>query len=211
LSTTSLTPGHLARRVLGRHFEPVGNVYRRLFVDLNKIAELFDNLMPQGAMVLDIGGGDGALVNRLLDRRPDLTVTMCDLAPDIGSFLSASNRVKVRLLPATDFTLIGGSYDFVTIADVVHHIPRAQRELFFERLAAHCEKWQCRNLIVKDLEPGGLRASLAKWTDWYISGDRHVAPFARSDLAEMAQRYFPQARKVSAMPDDPSYCELLRW
>lgn len=211
LPTPSLTPGQFARKVLGRHFEPVGNVYRRFFVDLNKIAAAFDHLMPLGARVLDIGGGDGALVNSLLDRRPDLVVTMCDLVPEIGSFLSAANRRRVQLRPATDFTLIDGHYDFVTICDVVHHVPSAQRDSFFELLAKFCEKWQCRNLIVKDLEPGGPRAALAKWTDWYVSGDRQVTPFGRSDMARMAQRHFPQARRVSAMPDHPSYYEFLQW
>ena len=211
MSTSAFTPGQLARRILGPYFEPVGNVYRRIFVDLDKIAEALDALMPKGSRVLDIGGGDGALVDRLLDCRPDLKITMCDLAPEIGSFLSPANRAKVQLFPATDFTVVRGIYDFVTLSDVVHHVPVDQRPCFFEQLAGHCEGWQCQNLIVKDIEPGSLRATVAKWMDWYVTGDRHVRPFARSQFAQLAERYFPPARRVSAMPDKPNYCELLSW
>jgi 2-polyprenyl-3-methyl-5-hydroxy-6-metoxy-1,4-benzoquinol methylase len=211
LEHSPITPGQVARRILGRHFEPVGNVYRRIFVDLDKIAVSLSALIPDGARVLDIGGGDGALVERLLDRRPDLTVAMCDLAPAIGSFLSDANRAKVHCLPATDFSEVDGEFDVVTLSDVVHHIPVAQRESFFELLAQHCTKWGCRNLIVKDIEPGGPRAALAKWTDWYISGERQVVPFSRANLAAIGCRYFPGSRPTSDMPDKPNYCELLSW
>jgi len=208
---STITPGQLARRVLGRHFEPVGNLYRRIFVDLDKIATSFSAFIPQGAKVLDIGGGDGALVNRLLDRRPDLVITMCDLAPAIGSFLSDANRAKVVCLPATDFTQIEGQYDVVTLSDVVHHIPVNDRESFFEELSRSCTRWRCHNLIVKDIEPEGIRAALAKWTDWYISGERQVAPFSHSDFTSMAECHFPRSRPTFLMPDRPNYCELLSW
>lgn len=211
MSASAITPGQLARKILGRHFEPVGNVYRRLFVDLDKIAETLDGLMPRGARVLDIGGGDGALVNRLLNRRPDLQITMCDLAPEIGSFLSASNRSRVRLFPATEFSAVSGHYDFVTLTDVVHHVPVDQRGSFFQLLAEQCETWRCRNLLVKDIEPGGPRALIAKWLDWYVTGDRHVVPFARAQFGKLAEIHFPGAKQISSMPDNPNYCELLSW
>ena len=80
-----MTPGKLARKILGRYTVPVGQVYRRIFVDLGTIAKQFDGAIPRNAHILDIGGGDGALIEFLLERRPDLTVTMCDRAPSIGS------------------------------------------------------------------------------------------------------------------------------
>lgn len=205
------TPGQFARKILGPQFQPVANIYRRVFVDLSKIAQALDDFIPEKAKVLDIGGGDGALVNRLLNQRPDLTVTMCDLAAEIGSFLSEMNRARVQLVPQTEFSMIEGEYDFVTLCDVVHHVPVDQRSSFFELLASKCRKWQCRNIIVKDIQPGGSRAALAKWMDWYITGDRHVVPFARADLRKLAECYFPQARRISVMPDSPNYCEFLSW
>lgn len=188
----------------------VAHAYRRLFVNLDKIADFLDEQLSNDAKVLDIGGGDGALVERLLIRRPDLTITMCDRAAAIGSFLSDQNRARVRLLPATDFTEVGGSYDFVTISDVIHHVPVDQREGFFRSLAESCDRWACQALIFKDIEPSGARGALALIADRYITGDRHVVFFSRLDFADMARRYFPTAHRVSSVPDWPNYCEVLK-
>jgi 2-polyprenyl-6-hydroxyphenyl methylase/3-demethylubiquinone-9 3-methyltransferase len=206
-----LSPGQIMRRALGRHFKPVGDIYRRVFVNLNVIADFLDRELPNGAKVLDIGGGDGALVDRLLDRRPDLTVTMCDLAPSIGAFLSNANLAKVELLPATDLSSVQGSYDVVTISDVIHHVPVDGRDAFFKSLADSCERWACRKIILKDIEPGGIRATLSLLADRHITGDKHVVLFSRSDFTAMARRHFPTAKRASALPDRPNYCELLSW
>jgi 2-polyprenyl-3-methyl-5-hydroxy-6-metoxy-1,4-benzoquinol methylase len=206
-----MTPGQFARKILGRRFQPVGDAYRRLFVDLTKIVEFLDQEIPAGATILDIGGGDGAVVARLLDRRPDLSVTMCDLAPEVGAFLSEGNRTKVTPLPGTKFTEVTGEFDVVTISDVVHHVPINQRHIFFQSLAQSCARWGCRRIILKDIEPRGLRALMARFTDRHITGDRHVVPFSRSDFRGMAHRYFPAAKGTGAMPDWPNYCEVLSW
>lgn len=204
-------PGQIARRILGRHFKPVGDVYRRVFVNLDKIVEFFDHELPIGANVLDIGGGDGALVDRLLIRRPDLNVSMCDLAPVIGSFLSDEHRARVALFPATAFTDMVGSYDIVTISDVIHHVPVAQRDAFFKALAESCRRWGCQKIILKDIEPRGFRAMLSLGSDWYVTGDKHVVLFSRADFAAMAGRHFSAAEHRSAVPDWPNYCQVLSW
>ena len=79
------SPGQIARKLLGPAFKPVGEVYRRLFVNLERIVDVLERELPREATVLDIGGGDGALIDRLLFRRPDVKVTMCDIAPAIGA------------------------------------------------------------------------------------------------------------------------------
>lgn len=203
--------GRIARAMLGRRFEPVGRIYRRFFVDLDEIAAYLDRNIPNNARVLDIGGGDGAVIDRLLRRRPDLTITMCDLATEIGAFLSEENRAKVTLRPATDFGAIEGRFDVVTITDVIHHIPVSQRESFFRSLAMACRDWQCRKLILKDIEPKGVRAYLSLFADRYITGDRHVVLFSRKDFAKLAVPQFTKAERSSAMPDYPNYCEILSW
>jgi SAM-dependent methyltransferase len=206
-----VAPGQLARRLLGRHFLPIGNAYRRFFVDLDRLAAFLDEELPQGARVIDIGGGDGALMDRLLTRRRDLKVTICDLAPRIGAFLSEQNRAKVEQYPATAFTDVPGQFDVVTITDVVHHVPVDQRGAFFQSLAESCARWGCNKIIVKDLEPGGVRAALSLFADRYITGDKQVVLFSRADFAGVARQYFPEARISSAVPDWPNYCEVLSW
>jgi 2-polyprenyl-3-methyl-5-hydroxy-6-metoxy-1,4-benzoquinol methylase len=204
-------PGKIARRVLGRYFEPVGNLYRRFFVDLDKVVAYLDQNIPANTKVLDIGGGDGAVIDRLLNRRPDLKITMCDLAPDIGKFLSARNRAKIRLFPATDFIKVKGEFEVVTVCDVVHHVPVAERAAFFESLAQACKSWKCRRVIVKDIEPEGVRAFLSLLADRYVTGDSHVVLFSRADFAMTAVPHFEKARRASAVPDAPNYCEMLSW
>jgi hypothetical protein len=206
-----IAPGKIARKILGRHFKPVGDLYRRIFVDLDKIVDYLDESIPANANVLDIGGGDGAVMDRLLDRRSDLALTICDLAVDVGGFLSPQNRTRVRLLPSTDFKDVGGSFDVVTISDVVHHIPVSEREAFFQSLAEACSGWKCRKLIVKDIEPGGIRARLSLLADRYVTGDRHVELFSRADFEAKVIPHFPQARRESEIPDTPNYCEVLCW
>lgn len=206
-----MTPGQAVRKLTGRHFTTLGDAYRRIFVDLDRIIPVLSRGIPAGARVLDIGGGDGAVVERLLRARPDLSVTMCDLAPAIGAFVSDAHRARVTLRPATDFTRIDGRFDVVTLTDVVHHVPLAARDGFFAALAAARARWGAGAILIKDVEPQGARARLALLSDWYITGDRHVVPFARRDLAAIAARHFPDARRESVVPDWPNYCEVLRW
>jgi hypothetical protein len=50
-------PGQLVRAILGpRLFKPVGELYRSMFVDLERVVESFPPL-PRDAWLLDIGGG----------------------------------------------------------------------------------------------------------------------------------------------------------
>jgi hypothetical protein len=136
---------------------------------------------------------------------------MCDLAPSIGTFIREAHRASVELLPATDLTDVTGLYDAVTISDVIHHVPVDQRDSFFKSLASSCERWACRKIILKDIEPGGVRATLSLLADRHITGDKHVVLFSRSDFAVMARRHFPKAQRASAVPDWPNYCEVLSW
>lgn len=206
-----LAPGQIARRLMGPYFRPVGDAYRRVFVNLERIADLLVEVAPNEARILDIGGGDGALIDRLLNRRPDLAITMCDIAPVVGAFLSVTNRRKVTQLPGTDFRVVAGTFDVVMITDVMHHVPVDQRNSFFRSLAKSCDDWGCTLLFFKDVEPGHFRAVLSLIADWYITGDRHVVLFSRSEFQKMAKRYFPDASSTSFMPDSPNYCEVLRW
>ena len=83
------SPGSLARRVLGRHFSVAGRIYRGLFVDLEEVARCLSPHIPAGAVVLDVGGGDGDPLNPLLRLRPDITVRLVDPSPEVGALTPA--------------------------------------------------------------------------------------------------------------------------
>jgi hypothetical protein len=91
------------------------------------------------------------------------------------------------------------------LVDVAHHISLQIRPQFFASLAATAGRIGCRSIVIKDILPGGLRAKLAIWSDWYITGDRDVRLLGPGDFDlpgfELSER---------AMPDFPNYGIVLR-
>src|SRR5258708_573418 len=115
--------GSLARALLGkRGFARVGRYYRALFVDLDKVADCLP-AMPAGAVILDVGGGDGALVDRLLERQPEARVTMLDLKDDLGNAVRPELRDRLEILPRTNlvqYAALGRRQpDLIVVSDVV--------------------------------------------------------------------------------------------
>ncbi len=196
-----MTPGRFARRLLGPAFPAVGAVYRRVFVDMEKVADWIASELQEARRVLDIGGGDGFVVNLVLDRLPDLQVTMTDLSPSIGSFISPSNRSRVDLRAGTDHAAISEAHDAVMLTDVLHHVPAGERAEFLSAVAGTADRVRARSILFKDIEPSGVRAKLSVWADHHITGDRHVSP---APMAGVAFPGFVQA--TAAMIDHPNYC-----
>ena len=167
--------GTIARSILGPRFHDVARLYRAVFVNLDAVAETVSEYLPQGALVLDVGGGDGAPLNHLLDKRPDLRVVMLDLSKAVGGAVDEKYAHRVTRLPQThlaDYT--GARPDAVLIMDVIHHVPHGQRTAFFRDLGKLVRRNFIGCVIVKDIEPRGFRAWLSLMADKYISGDRQV-------------------------------------
>ena len=200
-----MKPGQLARRVLGPAFQPVGEAYRRLFVDVPRVVDAFAHAIPQGAAVLDVGGGDGYIANVLLTKRRDLSLTMTDISTQIGGFLSRENRSRVRLLRSTDLAHVDGRFDVITLTDVLHHIPVMQRPGFLSALCETARRVGCDTIIIKDVEPGSLRAKLALFADVYITGDKNTR-FTPASSLELPG--FAVLERTE--PDPPNYCVIFR-
>lgn len=162
--------------------------YRRIFVDLRKVAGLVAGALPADARLLDIGGGDGELLNHLLAVRPDVRVTMVDIAGSVGKFVEAGYRCRVRLLPGTSIEAhlgqINAPYDAALISDVMHHLPGEYRAQFLRSVRGALR--QNGSILVKDIEPGHPIAWLSLVCDKYVSGDRGVVLLSRAELAALA-------------------------
>ncbi|MGA2552255.1 MAG: class I SAM-dependent methyltransferase [Burkholderiaceae bacterium] len=179
--------GERVRRVLGRRLSfVVGRWYRAIFVDLGLEARALSTTFPDGAHVLDIGGGDGEPLNHLLRLRPDLQITTIDPGPEVGQWLASEYQAQVTRLPRTgleDYLAAGQpSPDALLIADVLHHIPEAGRGRFLGSVNQLLERLPNLRIVVKDVEPGSLRARLGYWSDRYITGDRSVSLVSRAHL-----------------------------
>ena len=182
-----MSPGLLVRRLLGpRLARLAGRRYRALFVDLEAVAGELGKAIPTNAAVLDVGGGDGDPLNRLLARRNDIHVTTLDVAPGVGRWIEARYLDRVTCLESTTLQsyLASGRPlpDVVLISDVMHHVPVAERDSFLSTVAEVLRRAPEARIIIKDVEPGHWRATLGRWSDLYVTGDRNVQLISRDEL-----------------------------
>lgn len=188
-----MSPGTLARRLLGdRAFRVAGGLYRAMFVDLDGAVAAISAEIPAASHVLDVGGGDGEPLDRLLAMRPDIRVTTIDVAPAVGGWISPMHAARVTRVPGTTLAgyLASGAPapDVLLLADVVHHIPPPVRVAFFEAVAGLMARQPRLRVIVKDVEPGHWRATLGYLSDRYVTGDRGVQPVSRAALVDLVAR-----------------------
>jgi hypothetical protein len=202
----------LARGVLGdRFFAWVVEFYRAVFVDLDQVAACVPVLAP-GAELLDVGGGDGALLERILRCQPHLRATIIDRSAEVGLSLTAASRARVRLLPSTSLRDCAGlgvpAPDLVVIADVLHHVPSAARTGLLREIRDFAAGRALR-LVVKDVAPEGWRARLGLLSDRYVTGDRGVELLTPEEARRLVAEVFPEliARDTPLFErDHPNYC-----
>jgi hypothetical protein len=205
--------GSAIRSLLGmRLARRVGRCYRRIFVDLAQEAAALSTVLPSDAHVLDVGGGDGEPLNSLLALRPDLRITTLDLKPVVGEWIEARFALRVTRLGSTslaDYLAAGRpDPDALLIADVLHHIPVAERSGFLRSVRALLERAPHLRIIVKDVEPGSWRAILGSLSDRYLTGDLGVSPIARENLARLLEEQLgPLLREDTNLfaTDPPNY------
>jgi 2-polyprenyl-3-methyl-5-hydroxy-6-metoxy-1,4-benzoquinol methylase len=185
--------GPFVRRMLGPTLARIiGSAYRSVFVNLDHVVEALVAHIPDNAEVLDIGGGDGELLNRLLRCRSNVRVIMIDISPKVGAFLDPELMSRVTLRPSTtlkDYLNEGKQVNCIMINDALHHIPKNDRDQFLREVHAGLKPGG--KLIIKEFAPGGLRSLLGLLADRYISGDRKVSLIKSQELESLVRRNIP--------------------
>ncbi|MFN2427166.1 MAG: cyclopropane-fatty-acyl-phospholipid synthase family protein [Candidatus Binatia bacterium] len=210
----SLTPGEMVRRGLGDGlFARVVEFYRAVFVDLDEVAACLP-MLAEGSELLDVGGGDGALLERILRRQPGLRASLVDLHASVGLSLTGDRRERVCLLPSTRVRECASRGipppDAVLVADVLHHVPPAQRASFLREIREFTGG-RPPLLVVKEVAPVGWRARLGLLSDRYVTGDRHVVLLTAGEVKKLVAEVFPELvpRETALMErDSPNYCIL---
>lgn len=142
--------------------------------------------IPGGGTVLDLGCGDGQVAAGLMALRPDLVVQGVDV------LLRPVTHIPVTLYDGAMLPFADGSFDYVTIVDVLHHTDDPAAVLAEARRVAR------RGVVVKDhLREGLLAGPTLRLMDWvgnrghdvrlpynYLDSGQWAAAFAEAGLVQ---------------------------
>jgi cyclopropane fatty-acyl-phospholipid synthase-like methyltransferase len=210
--------GLLTRKLLGPHlFKYAGKFYRNIFVDLRKFYQCLPKMKPNQC-ILDIGGGDGELINYILKDNPLVKITMIDVASSIGNSINPQFKNKICFLPNTSISYYKKHYinnaaivDYILISDVIHHIEPSEREEFFTNLK---EIIGITTIVaIKDVEPGYFKSWVAYLADKYISGDRLVKFINKKEVISYMMDIFPDIHYYETnlfKINRPNYCLIFQ-
>jgi SAM-dependent methyltransferase len=152
-------------------------------------ARALDVLVPEGGRLLDLGVGSGRGLARFLVRRPDVTATGVDLAPNM--------LAEARTLLEAEG--LGGRAELVQ-ADV-RALPTELRE---RRWDAVCSVWALHHLPDREALNAALRqiGSLRERSDaavWLLDFQRLRAPDSFNALLALLQPQMPAALRSDAL------------
>ena len=122
--------GPRVRRLLGRLERPAAELYRSVFVDLDSFVASIRSEVDTPPRILEIGCGEGCIIERLAHTFRDASITGIDISAQPGR-LCTVKEPRIRFLETTAAQMAAAepaSYPLVIIGDVLHHVPRTERE-----------------------------------------------------------------------------------
>ncbi len=189
--------GSAVRSRLGALEVPVSNAYRSYFINLGDFAEFVRGVAP-ARRILEIGCGDGSLVQRLAMVYPDAEILGIDISAEPGR-LFAGDRSHVTFRSILTGDLLRQDpprFELVIICDVVHHVPQDQRDALLTE--ARELLLPGGHLVVKDWEPSrSIAHGLCYFSDTFVSGETVSFP-TRPEL---------HAQIAALLPDDEILAE----
>lgn len=137
------------------------------------LADALALAMPRDIRVLDVGCGDGSVAAAVMARRPDVRIDGVDV------LIRPHTMIPVRRFDGDVLPFDRGSYDVVTLVDVLHHCPDPAQSL------AEAARVAGRAVVVKDhLVAGPLARPTLRAMDWFGNrGHGVVLPYNYLDDA----------------------------
>lgn len=181
--------GPYVRGLLGPLEIPVANMYREFFFNMESLARLARRNFP-AEEILEVGCGEGALIEQLAKVYPRANLTGLDITPRVGR-LFRGDLSRVRFFQETireHAKTNSQRYDLVCLCDVMHHIPW---EMHGEIL--HSVRQTLRpggRLLLKDWEKQEtLIHYLGYFSDRHLTGDQ-IRYGTASDFRKLINRVF---------------------
>lgn len=115
--------GALVRRAAGPLEPALANAYRGMFYDVGDFAAHLASLSDV-ARVLEVGAGEGAVIEALCARMPTARLIGIDPSARVGRlFRGDTSRVRFEQAQASELAAREpGSFDLVLAGDVLHHV-----------------------------------------------------------------------------------------
>ena len=177
--------------VTGNTFDKYGSanpVVRRLMAGFERsLDELFDSAAPRS--LLDVGCGEGTLVQRWAQRIGDGRVVGIDLEEDsiqAGWRQHQAANLEYRVVAAQELPFAAGEFDMVSAIEVLEHLPEPERAL---AEMARCAE---RHLLVSvPREPLWRMLNMARGAYWAALGNTpgHLNHWSRRSFVALLARH----------------------
>lgn len=188
--------GPAVRRAFGPYEHRITEAYRSIYVDLDDYVRAVRDWVPQAREILEVGCGEGAVTERLVEAYPDARITAIDITPRVGRlYRGPADRVQFSQSPVQEVAARSpGRFDMVMIADVIHHVPSALRSEILDAIKAALAPGG--SLIFKEWERTGTPIHwMCVASDRWLTGD-DVSFLSRDEGRALLCRTFDESALV---------------
>lgn len=122
--------GATIRKAFGPYEHQIADAWRSIFVDMDDWTRKLREKKPNALRILEVGCGEGAGTEKLVEFFPKAHIDAIDIADNIGR-LYRGERSRVtfsREFVEQRAAKEPGSYDLIVLCDVIHHVPEDAQE-----------------------------------------------------------------------------------
>jgi 2-polyprenyl-6-hydroxyphenyl methylase/3-demethylubiquinone-9 3-methyltransferase len=202
--------GPLIRRCLGPLERPVTDLYRAAFINLDRFARLVHQSAPDAQQILEVGCGEGAVLERLATLYPQARLIGIDITPRVGRmFHGDRQRVTFHQETIEKFAADQpGKFDLAVVCDVLHHVPWDAHSGFVRALVRALRPGGL--LILKDWERrDNVIHVVAHFADAHITGDsvryRTAAEFRALFEAALGPGHVVREQRIPPWPNNLAF------